>query len=104
MEKNTSQDQNNNDSNKQNKSNDEGLLTLLQPHDMSRTIESAMHVFQGRHEKLPDLLQDVGHILVKATKRFTTTQLIVATGVLTLGAVLVARHNSNDEEYNFQAE
>lgn len=102
MENNTSENQNKNSNKGQNKSNDEGLLTLIQPHDMSRTIESAMHVFQGKHEKLPDLMQDVGHILVKATKRFTTTQLIVAAGALTLGAVLLARYTANDEEYSFQ--
>ena len=100
MGKNTSENQNNNTNKQQNTSNEEGLLTLIQPHDMSRTIESAMHVFQGRPEKLPDLMQDVGHILVKATKRFTTTQLIVAAGALTLGAVLLARMNANDEDFS----
>jgi hypothetical protein len=29
----------------------ESALKLVQPHDMSKTVESAMHVIQGRHEK-----------------------------------------------------
>ncbi len=75
----------------------ESVLTLLQPHDMSKTVESALHVMQGKHDKLPDLMQDVGHLLVKATRRFTTTQLILAAGALTIGAVLLARYNDTDE-------
>lgn len=90
MENNTSQPQNN-----QNKKNSEGVLTLLQPTDMSRTVEAALHVYQGRHEKLPELMQDVGTIILRATKRFSTTQLIVATGLLTVGAVLLTKYGSN---------
>jgi hypothetical protein len=88
-------------SNKDNGNSKESVLTLLQPHDMSKTVESALHVLQGKHEKLPDLMQDIGHIIVKATKRFTTTQLIVAAGALTVGAVLLSRYNSDNEfEYS----
>ncbi len=78
------------------------MMQLLQPHDMSRTVESAMHVFQGRHDKLPDLMQDLGHIIVKATRRLTTTQLILATGALTIGAILVARYSSGDDAYAYE--
>lgn len=115
MENNTSQNQNNsnNDNNNKNsnssqqksgeKKQDGNVMQILQPHDMSRTVESAMHVFQGRHEKLPDLMQDLGHIIIKASKRFTTTQLIVAAGALTVGAILVSRYSANDE-YDYDAE
>ncbi|MCX2740867.1 hypothetical protein [Pontibacter anaerobius] len=114
MENNTSQNQgiSNNDNNNKNSGNqqntgqkkqDNTVMSVLQPHDMSRTVESAMHVFQGRHEKLPDLMQDLGHIIVKATKRFTTTQLIVAAGALTIGAILVSRYSGGDE-YAYEAE
>jgi len=105
MENNTSQNQpkdstNNskqgNSNQSQKKQSGEGVLTLLQPHDMSRTVESAMHVFQGRHEKLPELMHDVGTILLKATRRLTTTQLILAAGAVTLGAVLIARYSSDE--------
>ena len=77
------------------------VLTLLQPHDMSRTVESALHVFQGRHEKLPDLMQDVGNIILRATRRFSTTQLVLAAGALTIGAVLLAKY-SEDIDFDFE--
>ncbi|WP_347156720.1 hypothetical protein [Pontibacter chitinilyticus] len=106
MENNTAQNQNNSNSNKgqqdqKSSSGQEGVLSLLQPHDMSRTVESALHVFQGRHEKLPELMQDVGTIILRATKRFTTTQLIVAAGALTIGAVLLARYSAHDGEFEY---
>ncbi|MEJ8802760.1 hypothetical protein [Pontibacter sp. H249] len=84
-----------------NKSGDENILTLLQPHDMSKTVESAMHVVQGRHEKLPELMHDLGNIIIKAARRMTTTQLVLAAGALTIGAVLLARYNSEDEEFSY---
>lgn len=109
MENNTSQNQNNsnksgNGGNQQKggQKKEPGVLQVLQPHDMSRTVESAMHVFQGRHEKLPDLMQDLGHIIVKATRRMTTTQLILATGALTLGAILIARYSGEHDEYDYE--
>ncbi|WP_242918044.1 hypothetical protein [Pontibacter liquoris] len=104
MENNTSQNKgNSNAKDTQNKGqgNAEGVLSLLQPHDMSRTVESALHVFQGRHEKLPELMQDVGNIILKATKRFTTTQLILTAGALTIGAVLLARYSAHDDDFEY---
>jgi hypothetical protein len=100
MENNTSQNQNNNSNNSnkdQKNKNDESVLKVLQPHDMSKTVESAMHVFQGHHEKLPELMHDVGNIILKATRRLTTTQLIMAAGALTIGAVLLARYSERNE-------
>ncbi|WP_202915858.1 hypothetical protein [Pontibacter pamirensis] len=107
MEDNNSKNQNSNNSNSGNNSSnnsgnkdnsnkkqgkqEESVLTLLQPHDMSKTVESALHVFQGRTEKLPELMQDLGQIIMKASRRFTTTQLIVAAGALTVGAVLLTK-------------
>ncbi|GAB3534860.1 hypothetical protein GCM10027443_22670 [Pontibacter brevis] len=108
MENNSSQNQNGNNSNSGNNSTnsnnnsgnkgnkrqgqEDSVLTLLQPHDMSRTVESALHVFQGRTDKLPELMQDVGQIIMKASRRFSTTQLIVAAGALTIGAVLLTKY------------
>lgn len=88
---------NNNSGNKGNSNKKQGqqedsVLTLLQPHDMSKTVESALHVFQGRTEKLPELMQDIGQIIMKASRRFSTTQLIVAAGALTVGAVLLTKY------------
>ena len=117
MENNTSQNQSNsnsnnagnsgNNSNKNPKNAQQGnknqqdgsMLAMLHPHDMSKTVESALHVFQGNHDKLPELMQDVGHIILKASRRFTTTQLIMAAGALTLGAILLARYSHVHDEY-----
>lgn len=124
MENNTSQNQsgnnsnsgsnsnssnnNNNSSNSGDKNNrdkkqgkqEESVLTLLQPHDMSRTVESALHVFQGRSEKLPELMQDLGQIIMKASRRFSTTQLIVAAGALTIGAVLLTKYGPIGDDFD----
>ncbi|MBF9254397.1 hypothetical protein I2I11_13920 [Pontibacter sp. 172403-2] len=104
MENNASQNQQKNQDNTKSSQSEQkhgsdqgGVLSLLQPHDMSKTVESALHVFQGNHEKLPDLMQDVGIIISKATKRFTTTQLILTAGALTIGAILLARYSTNDD-------
>ncbi|MCC9137447.1 hypothetical protein ACFSKU_08655 [Pontibacter silvestris] len=91
MENNSSKSQ----SSQNKKESSEGVLTLLQPTDMSRTVESALHVYQGRHEKLPELMQDVGTIILRATKKFSTTQLILAAGALTIGAVLLTKYGPN---------
>lgn len=104
MENDNKQNQtNSNEAKGKNNNSEESVLKLLQPHDMSKTIESVMHVMQGNHEKLPDLLQDVGNIIVKASKKLTTTQLILAAGALTVGAVLLARY-SMDDEYEYATE
>lgn len=117
MENNTSQNQsgtntNNsgssgNNSNKDSKNTQQGnksqqdsnVLTMLHPHDMSRTVESALHVFQGNHDKLPELMQDVGQIILKATRRFTTTQLILSVGALTIGAILLSKYSPAHDDY-----
>jgi hypothetical protein len=110
MEDNTSQNQgssNSNTSGNQDNKNqqqkqgqqDGNVLAMFHPHDMSRTVESALHVFQGRHDKLPELMQDVGHIILKATRRFTTTQLILTAGALTVGAILLSRYSPAHDEY-----
>ncbi|MFD2247617.1 hypothetical protein [Pontibacter ruber] len=82
-------------------SSTESAIKLLQPHDMSKTVESAMHVIQGRHEKLPELLHDVGTLVVKAARRMTTTQLILAAGAVTVGAILLARY-AGEHEFDFE--
>ncbi|MCJ8164999.1 hypothetical protein MKJ04_09090 [Pontibacter sp. E15-1] len=109
MENNTSQNQSN-DKSKNTNSSSQGtqqnkgaqagsVMAMFQPHDMSRTVESALHVFQGNHDKLPELMQDVGHIILKATRRFTTTQLILTAGALTVGAILLSRYRAAHDEY-----
>lgn len=94
------QNQQNKSNQGQKKNGDEGILTLLQPHDMSKTVESAMHVIQGRPEKLPDLMHDLGNIILKAARRMTTTQLVLTAGAITIGAVLLSTYMADEQEYN----
>lgn len=72
----------------------------IQPQDFSKTLENVMHVFQqGNHEKLPDLLQDAGNLLMKASRRLTTTQLVLTVAGLALGIIFVVKRieDSNDQ-------
>ena len=77
-------------------------LRLMQPHDMSKTVESAMHVFQGKHDKLPELLHDVGKLVLQGARRMSTTQLILTAGAVTLGAVLVAKYVA-EQDFDFES-
>ncbi|MCP2044030.1 hypothetical protein [Pontibacter sp. HSC-36F09] len=91
------------DKNKQSQGKKEqSALRLMQPHDMSKTVESAMHVFQGKHDKLPELLHDVGKLVLQGARRMSTTQLILTAGAVTLGAVLVAKYVA-DQDFDFEA-
>jgi hypothetical protein len=76
-------------------------LKLMKPHDMSKTVESAMHVFQGKHDKLPELLHDVGTLVLQGARRMSTMQLILTAGAVTLGAVLVAKYVA-DQDFDFE--
>ena len=68
------------------------LTALIQPEDLSRTLENAMHVFQHGHtDRLPDLLQDAGTLLMKASKRMTTTQLVIAVAAVAVGVIFAAK-------------
>lgn len=62
---------------------------LFKPDDVSNIVQHAMHVFQGRHESLPDLLKDAGTILTRATKHFTPKQLVLTIGGVALAAIIV---------------
>ena len=72
---------------------DEQLEHLkIKPEDFSKTLENVMHVFQhGNHEKLPDLLQDAGNLLMKASKKLSTTQLVLTVAALAIGVIFVAK-------------
>lgn len=68
--------------------------------DLNKTLENAMQVVQGKYEKLPDLLRDAGEFLLKSSKRLTKTQILLAVGVLAVGAAIIAINVANqpDEE------
>jgi hypothetical protein len=68
----------------------ENIGSLIQPADFSRTLENAMHVFkEGNHDKLPDLLQDAGNLLMKASKKLTPTQLVLAVAAIAIATIFV---------------
>jgi hypothetical protein len=68
----------------------ENLGSLIQPADFSRALENAMHVFkEGNHDKLPDLLQDAGNLLMKASKRLTPVQLVLAVAAVAMATIFV---------------
>jgi hypothetical protein len=78
--------------------------SLLQPQDLSRAFENAIHVFKdGRHEKLPDLLQDTGHLLMKASKKLTRGQLVLAVAAIAVVAVFVVSRIADDDNEHQQA-
>jgi hypothetical protein len=78
--------------------------SLLQPQDLSRAFENAIHVFKdGRHEKLPDLLQDTGHLLMKASKKLTRGQLVLAVAAIAVVAVFVVSRIADDAHEHQQA-
>jgi hypothetical protein len=82
-------------------SGEPSALKLMKPHDMSKTVESAMHVFQGKHDKLPELMHDVGTLVLQGARRMSTMQLILTAGAVTLGAVLVAKYVA-DQDFDFE--
>ena len=68
----------------------ENIGSLIQPADFSRTLENAMHVFkEGNHEKIPDLLQDAGNLLMKASKKLSSTQLVLAVAAIAIATIFV---------------
>ena len=102
MENDNKSNQNAGDSKQSQGKKEPSALKLLQPHDMSKTVESAMHVFQGKHDKLPELLHDVGKLVLQGARRMSTTQLILTAGAVTLGAVLVAKYVA-EQDFDFES-
>ncbi|MFD2784951.1 hypothetical protein [Hymenobacter rubripertinctus] len=71
------------------------------PEDIINTLQSGYKVFQGEADQLEDLLKHGGALLRKASRRFTTTQLIVGIAVLASVAVFAAAkaaEAASDEE------
>ena len=78
--------------------------SLIQPQDFSRTLENAMHVFkEGNHERLPDLLQDAGHLLMKASKKLSTRQLVMAVAAVAVVTIFVVAKIEDDVDFHRDA-
>lgn len=68
------------------------------PQDISKTLENALHLYRGNHDKLPELLKDAGTLLLKFSKKLSTPQLILAVGIVACGVALVAVNIAKQEE------
>ncbi len=76
----------------------------IQPEDFSKALENVMHVFQkGNHEKLPDLLQDAGNLLMKASHRFSATQLVLSVAAVAVAVIFVVKRIEDHNEHQNQA-
>ncbi len=64
-------------------------IEKILPEDIARTFEAAVNVFQGKTEHMDDLLKNGGTLLRKASKNFTSTQLILSIAALAVVAIVV---------------
>ncbi|MBT9393040.1 hypothetical protein KLP40_07685 [Hymenobacter sp. NST-14] len=60
------------------------------PEDIINTLQSAYGVFKGEQDQFDDMLKHGGALLRKASRRFTTTQLIIGIAVVASVAVFAA--------------
>ncbi|HSI90944.1 MAG TPA: hypothetical protein VK927_07485 [Adhaeribacter sp.] len=63
----------------------------IEPEDISRVFQGGMHLIQGDTDVLPDFMTDAGNLLMKASKKMTTTQLILVVAGLTIATIFVAK-------------
>ena len=63
----------------------------IEPEDISKVFQGGMHLVQGHHDVLPDFLADTGNLLMKASKKLSTTQLILIVAGLAVATILVAK-------------
>ncbi|WP_205503507.1 hypothetical protein [Rufibacter psychrotolerans] len=68
---------------------------LVQPKDFARTVESIVHVYQGNHDVLPDLLADAGRMLLKVRQKMTPVQLVLSVAAVAIGAIVLVSYSGN---------
>ena len=66
------------------------------PEDIARTFEAAVNVFQGKTEHMDDLLKNGGTLLRKASKNFSSTQLILSVAALAVVAIVVIKRAADE--------
>lgn len=71
-------------------------IEKILPEDIARTFEAAVNVFQGKSEHMDDLLKNGGTLLRKASKNFTSTQLILSVAALAVVAIVVINRATED--------
>lgn len=63
----------------------------IEPEDISKVFQGGMHLIQGHHDVLPDFLSDTGSLLMKASKKLSTTQLILIVAGVAVASIFVAK-------------
>ena len=66
------------------------------PEDIARTFEAAVNVFQGKTEHMDDLLKNGGTLLRKASRNFSSTQLILSVAAIAVVAIVVINRATED--------
>jgi hypothetical protein len=64
---------------------------------MTEAIKAGFEVFQGKTEKLPDLLQHGGTAAITRLKNLTPIQKIAAITILSLGVALLTKKMTEDK-------
>jgi hypothetical protein len=73
------------------------VVDKIQFQDVARTVEAAVNVFQGKTERMDDLLKEGGSLLRKASKNFSSTQLILTVAAVAVVAIVVIKRATDDE-------
>ena len=71
-------------------------IEKILPEDIARTFEAAVNVFQGKSEHMDDLLKNGGTLLRKASKNFSSTQLILSVAAVAVVAIVVIKRASEE--------
>jgi hypothetical protein len=71
-------------------------IEKIVPEDIARTFEAAVNVFQGKTEHMDDLLKNGGTLLRKASKNFSSTQLILSVAALAVVAIVVIKRTADE--------
>jgi recombination associated protein RdgC len=71
-------------------------IEKIVPEDIARTFEAAVNVFQGKTEHMDDLLKNGGTLLRKASKNFSSTQLILSVAALAVVAIVVIKRAGDE--------
>jgi hypothetical protein len=71
-------------------------IEKIMPEDIARTFEAAVNVFQGKTEHMDDLLKNGGTLLRKASKNFSSTQLILSVAAVAVVAIVVIKRAADE--------
>lgn len=72
-------------------------LDKIKFEDITRTIDAAMNVFQGKTERMDDLLKDGGTLLRKVSKKFSPTQLVLTVAALAVVSIIAINRATENE-------